>query len=168
MSGIDVEPDSSVARTVLCLREGFSLYRAPLGVLLQQPLHESFAGPEVRLLKPAQGDGKICEIMLSGIGQNSKSPEDNQIPALRLTAALPIVHQEDIGGEFCGECNGLALSRTEDTSWRLEQLHRTLHVYASFSGLFDSHVRTRLGVRSWLPSVMTAGGTITRPSAGNT
>ena len=121
-------PESSVARTPLCLRKGLSLYRAPLGVLLEQPLHESFAGPEVCLLKAAQGEGKICEIMLSGIGQNSKSTEDNQVPALRLTAALPIVHQEDISGEFCGECNGLALSRTEDASQRLEQLHRTLHV----------------------------------------
>jgi hypothetical protein len=63
--------------------------------------------------------------MLSGIGQNSKSPEDNQIPPLRLTAALPIVHQEDIGGEFCGECNGLALSKAEDTSQRREQFPAT-------------------------------------------
>jgi hypothetical protein len=96
--------------------------------LLQQPLNESFAGPEVRLLKPAEGNGKICEIMLSGIGQNPKSPEDNQIPSLRFAAALSIVHQEDIGGEFRGERNGLALSRTEDTSQWGEQLPRTLNV----------------------------------------
>ena len=66
--------------------------------------------------------------MLSGVCQNAQGPEHNQISLLRLSAPLSVVHQEDIGAEFCRECDGLALSRTENTSQRGEHLPRTLNV----------------------------------------
>ena len=77
----------------------------------QQPLDELLVGAEIRLSKAIQGETKVCEAMLRGIGEHAQRAQDDELPLLCFAPAVTIVHQECIGRQFLSESNGLALDR---------------------------------------------------------
>lgn len=99
----------------------------------EEPLNEVLVGAEVRESKAIHRHTKVREAVLRGIRKHTKCSQDRQVPFLRFATAVTVVHQEHIGGEFRGECNGLALAGAEDTSQRCEWLPRRLNVQPFWS-----------------------------------
>lgn len=82
----------------------------------EEPMHQFFACAKVGLSQAIEGNCKIGEIVLCGVGKNTERAQHGEVQSPRLDAGLSIVHQQHVGRQFCGDGDGLTFAGTENLS----------------------------------------------------